>query len=82
MRLRHRYNTLMPGHPLIDVLRTPSVLQWMNNVAFRDLQLHEKHAACVDARGNVYQWGDGFFGATVPQVQKPRLTLQGKVSGF
>ncbi|KAI6036529.1 regulator of chromosome condensation 1/beta-lactamase-inhibitor protein II, partial [Pisolithus microcarpus] len=39
----------------------PQTSAWLENVALRDLALHERHAACVDARGDVYQWGDGFF---------------------
>ncbi|KAG9008041.1 hypothetical protein FRB94_013806 [Tulasnella sp. JGI-2019a] len=50
-----------------------------NGVALRDLAFHEKHAACVDAAGNIYQWGDGFFDLPGDnQGQKPVLTLSGK----
>lgn len=49
-------------------------------MALRDLAFHEKHAACVDASGNVYQWGDGFFGDDKPASKNPVLTLKGKVS--
>jgi hypothetical protein len=60
------------------------VIAWLQNVALRDLALHENHAACVDARGDVYQWGDGFFGppsvsADGNQDRKPTPTLRGKV---
>jgi len=48
-------------------------------VALRDLQLHEKHAACIDARGDVYQWGEGFFGEALKAVRSPKLSLRGKV---
>ena len=44
-------------------------------MALRDLVLHEKHAACVDARGDVYQWGKGFS----EKARQPILTLRGKV---
>ncbi|KAG8895115.1 hypothetical protein FRB99_000759 [Tulasnella sp. 403] len=48
-------------------------------VALRDLAFHEKHAACVDAAGNVYQWGDGFFGKGHPEDKRqPIPTLKGK----
>jgi len=42
------------------------------------MALHERHAVCVDARGDVYQWGDGFF-ASKPDAKVPKLTLRGKV---
>ncbi|EMD38580.1 hypothetical protein CERSUDRAFT_113764 [Gelatoporia subvermispora B] len=62
-----------------DSIRTPAVAEWLDNVALRDVALHEKHAACVDARGDVYQWGDGFFGNKAGSSSgKPALTLRGK----
>ena len=48
-------------------------------VALRDVAFHEKHAACVDAAGNLYQWGDGFFADSLTSNKKPVPTLQGKV---
>ncbi|KAG8928790.1 hypothetical protein FRC02_006464, partial [Tulasnella sp. 418] len=48
-------------------------------IALRDLAFCEKHAACVDASGNVYQWGDGFFEGQPPQSSRvPTATLTGK----
>ena len=44
------------------------------------MALHERHAACVDARGDVYQWGDGFFGSK-SDAKAPKITLRGKVGG-
>ena len=35
---------------------------------------------CVDARGDVYQWGDAFFGGVTADGSKPEATLEGKVS--
>ncbi|OCH95595.1 RCC1/BLIP-II protein [Obba rivulosa] len=62
-----------------DSVRIPAVAEWLDNVALRDISLHEKHAACVDARGDVYQWGDGFFGDNAGSSSgKPALTLRGK----
>jgi len=77
----NKSNVLSPGTPNVDTIRTPSVAQWLKNVALRDLALHESHGACVDACGNVYQWGDGFFGSptTSTESRKPTLTLHGKV---
>jgi alpha-tubulin suppressor-like RCC1 family protein len=62
-----------------ETLRTPTVAKWLDGVALRDLQLHQKHAACIDARGDVYQWGEGFFGESLRGVRSPKLTLRGKV---
>lgn len=45
------------------------------------MALHERHAASVDARGDVYQWGDGFFGLK-SDAKAPKLTLRGKVGGI
>ncbi|KAI0374704.1 RCC1/BLIP-II [Pilatotrama ljubarskyi] len=64
---------------LPESVRMPTPSEWFDNVALRDLALHEQHAACVDARGDVYQWGDGFFGSVRGSSHaKPRLTLRGK----
>jgi len=80
----YRSNLIAPQNPRVDSVRTPSVAAWFQNVALRDLALHENHAACVDARGDIYQWGDGFFGylsvpSDVNQDRRPTLTLQDKV---
>jgi alpha-tubulin suppressor-like RCC1 family protein len=68
-------------------IRTPAVASFLQDVALRDLAVHATHAACVDGRGDVYQWGDGFLGrqqseqnsASGGDGRKPVLTLQGKV---
>ena len=56
---------------------------WLKDVALRDVALHEQHAACIDAKGDVYQWGDGYFGTVgsgnASTSGKPVLTLRGKV---
>lgn len=67
-----------------ESVRTPAVAAWLEDVALRDLVLHEKHAACIDAKGDVYQWGDGFFGTSNSSERpsssgRPSLTLRGKV---
>ncbi|KAJ7343659.1 regulator of chromosome condensation 1/beta-lactamase-inhibitor protein II [Mycena albidolilacea] len=52
---------------------------WLNDVAMRDLALHERHAACVDARGDVYQWGEGYNTSRTPDADgRPTRTLSGK----
>ena len=70
---------LSPASSDSGVIRTPTNATWLDNIALRDLQLHEKHAACVDARGDVYQWGDGFFGKASSGTPSAKLTLRGKV---
>ncbi|GBE82398.1 regulator of chromosome condensation 1/beta-lactamase-inhibitor protein II [Sparassis latifolia] len=61
-----------------DSVHTPAAVAWLDNVALRDLALHERHAACVDARGDVYQWGDGFGQKSSLSSGRPTLTLRGK----
>jgi alpha-tubulin suppressor-like RCC1 family protein len=61
-------------------LRSPTLLPWLYGVALRDLALHETHAACVDARGDVYQWGDVNTQGDIPV--KLLRTLRGKVSSL
>lgn len=70
---------LVPGAPEGDPIRKPTIAGWLEGVALRDLGLLEKHAACVDARGDVYQWGDGFNGKSSSAVKSPKRTLRGKV---
>jgi hypothetical protein len=61
-------------------IRTPAVASFLQDVALRDLAVHATHAVCVDGRGDVYQWGDGFFEQkSASDDRKPLLTLQGKV---
>ncbi|RDB24241.1 Protein FMP25, mitochondrial [Hypsizygus marmoreus] len=72
----NRSNTLTPDE--LEVIRTPSVAGWLDGVALRDLALHRDHAACVDARGDVYQWGSGYAGADSDKRLKPTLTLREK----
>ena len=62
-----------------ETIRSPAVASWLENVALRELVLHERHAACVDARGDVYQWGDGFEGRPGSSSGQPVRTLRGKV---
>ena len=60
-----------------ESLKSPSHLPWLDGVALRDLVLHETHAACVDARGDVYQWGN--VSAQGSPAARPIRTLRGKV---
>lgn len=61
-----------------ESLKSPTPLPWLDGVALRDLVLHETHAACVDARGDVYQWGS----LSTQSNTKPIRTLRGKVRGL
>lgn len=72
--------SLTPNSTTSDSIRTPEVAAWLEGVALRDLRLESRHGACVDARGDVYQWGEGFFGDTQPHL--PKRTLRGKVSSI
>ena len=78
-----RTHTLSLDDHIPESIRAPAVTDWLKDVALRDLVLHERHAACIDAKGDVYQWGDGFFGSTGTENAstsgKPALTLRGKV---
>jgi len=73
-----RYQTTSNGQ--LDSLKAPRSFEAISGegIALRDLVFHEKHAACVDASGNVYQWGEDFFGSTSSAGPEP--TLKGKVS--
>ncbi|KAF8892587.1 regulator of chromosome condensation 1/beta-lactamase-inhibitor protein II [Infundibulicybe gibba] len=74
----NRSNTLLLEESNEDGLHTPTIANWLEGVALRHLVLHQRHAACVDSRGDVYQWGDGFFGTQATSGRKPQLTLKGK----
>lgn len=68
-----RFNLLSPGPS--NTLQTPQNISWLRDVALKDLALHEQHGACVDVRGNVYQW----YGDIDNPPSKPTLSLRGKV---
>lgn len=61
-------------------LKSPSPLPWLDGVALRDLALRETHAGCVDARGDVYQWGRVSTQGNV--ATRPVRTLRGKVRAW
>ncbi|KAJ7109195.1 regulator of chromosome condensation 1/beta-lactamase-inhibitor protein II [Mycena epipterygia] len=68
-------STLLPASITI---KKPFAVGWLNDVALRDLALHERHAACVDARGDVYQWGEGYAARAIDDDGRPTRTLSGK----
>jgi hypothetical protein len=77
-----RARIISPNASDAEQIRTPKVASFLRDVALRDLAVHATHAACVDGRGDVYQWGDGFFGQQSESAsgdRKPVLTLRGKV---
>ncbi|PPR04949.1 hypothetical protein CVT24_010407 [Panaeolus cyanescens] len=69
---------LSPESPDKVSHRVPTIAHWLDNVALRDLKLGKKTGACIDARGDVYQWGEGFFGEILENVSRPKSTLRGK----
>ncbi|KAH6896476.1 regulator of chromosome condensation 1/beta-lactamase-inhibitor protein II [Coprinopsis sp. MPI-PUGE-AT-0042] len=76
----NRAKILSHASPTDESIRSPSVARWLDGIALRDLQLHERHAACVDAKGDVYQWGEGYLGDLQWEgdSHSPKLTLKGK----
>jgi hypothetical protein len=76
---RCRSNVLSPDKAEKADMSTPTQLPFLDGVALRDLALHGHHGACVDAHGDVYQWGLGFFGKVSSDDLRPTRTLQGKV---
>ncbi|KAK7693272.1 hypothetical protein QCA50_002839 [Cerrena zonata] len=76
----NKTHVLLPSEQTPESVKVPVNAEWLKDVALRDLALHERHAACVDAKGDLYQWGDGFFGegASSSSERKPLLTLRGK----
>ncbi|KAG8745818.1 hypothetical protein FRC12_014448 [Ceratobasidium sp. 428] len=74
----NKYKTIAPQLAK-DSVRSPQEVPAWTGVALRDLSLHEKHAACVDAVGDVYQWGHSYHGDLPEgQVGEPQRTLSGK----
>lgn len=68
------YRTLDLASSEPTSLRTPTEAAFLSGRAFRDVALHEKHAAFVDARGDLYQWG-----SALGDGLNPICTLKGKV---
>ncbi|KAF9227858.1 RCC1/BLIP-II [Gyrodon lividus] len=77
----NKSNLIDPKSPRVETLQIPTNVKWLENIALRDMALHKRHAACVDARGDVYQWGHDFF-SSIPgsktEAKAPKLTLRGK----
>ncbi|KAI9433941.1 RCC1/BLIP-II [Lactarius indigo] len=73
----NRSRIIAPSASDAAQIRTPAAASFLQDVALRDLAVHATHAVCVDGRGDVYQWGDGFFGDPASEGT-PVLTLRGK----
>lgn len=87
-----RNNTLLPpgsGTPIQNMLKTARPTPYIPKATpLRDLVLAEKYAAAVDARGDLWLWGNGYWDEslrTIPQGQKDddrsraQKSLRGKV---
>ncbi|PWY98548.1 RCC1/BLIP-II [Testicularia cyperi] len=64
----NRYNVVAPDAPSVTLVRSPRSIPFFDGVALRDINLQEKHGVAVDANGDVYQWGLGFFDPTVREM--------------
>ena len=73
----YRSGLISPDTPEVETFRSPFTVRWLEDVALRDLALHEHHGACVDARGDVYQWGDAYYEKEAERL--PTLSLKDKV---
>ncbi|KZV90442.1 hypothetical protein EXIGLDRAFT_837841 [Exidia glandulosa HHB12029] len=68
---------ISPEASAADSFRSPAALD-LQLPPVRDLALAATHGALVDARGDVYQWGDGHFGTRSVDNREPMATLKGK----
>ncbi|SNX82890.1 related to FMP25 - mitochondrial inner membrane protein involved in assembly of cytochrome bc1 complex [Melanopsichium pennsylvanicum] len=64
----NRYNVVAPDAPTVTLIRSPRSIPFFDGVALRDINLQEKHGVAVDANGDVYQWGLGFFDPSVREM--------------
>ncbi|TDL27543.1 RCC1/BLIP-II [Rickenella mellea] len=76
----NKTNLISPDTPKLDAVRSPVNVPWLTDIALKDLGLHGEHGACVDARGDVYIWGDKFHDAESELTNRtvPKLALRGK----
>jgi hypothetical protein len=70
-----RNSLLVPDSSLKSV-KTPIPSPALINTALRDLKVSEAYGACIDARGDVYEWGPGYSKAD----RRPQKVFSGKVS--
>ena len=61
-----------------DALFTPLSVKFWNNPQFIRVLAASNHAAAIDSKGNLYQWGKEYFGEEVTQESQYDVTLTGK----
>ncbi|PWN40879.1 RCC1/BLIP-II [Ceraceosorus guamensis] len=66
----NRYLVVAPDAPSLTLVKTPRPISYFEGMALRSIALMEKHGVCVDAAGDVYQWGLGFFDSSSRDVLK------------
>ncbi len=78
------YSTLSPSSSTSSstVIKQPRPLSYTGSTPLRDLILAEQFGAAVDARGDLWCWGDGYDGdvAEGERSGKAGRSLTGKVS--
>jgi len=67
--------TLVPDEDARGPLKRPTPMTHLGGTPLRDLVVHEKYAAAIDARGDLWMWGAGYD----PSGEVGR-SLRGKVS--
>lgn len=70
----NEYLTLSPDRT-VKVFKRPTPMAQLGATPVRDLAIHEKYGACIDASGDLWMWGVGYD----PSGQVGR-SLRGKVS--
>ncbi|RUS27608.1 hypothetical protein BC938DRAFT_482995 [Jimgerdemannia flammicorona] len=77
----NRYGIAAPNDPQSTV-RSPKRFDFFDGKFLRSVALAKRHAAAVDDNGDVYQWGDNFFGPRPTSNDTaglvPELTLKGR----
>ncbi|KAI5123298.1 hypothetical protein M0805_009319 [Coniferiporia weirii] len=72
----NKEHIISPTTPEAVSFRVPSDVPWLKDVALRDLVLHEQHGACVDARGDIYQWNGKSGGPVLSLAGKDIVNVQ------
>ncbi|KAI6028459.1 regulator of chromosome condensation 1/beta-lactamase-inhibitor protein II [Pisolithus orientalis] len=66
----NKSHIINPTEPKVDVVQYPTNVNWLENVALRDLALHDQHA-CMRRR-------PGKFSTSELEARRPKPTLLGK----
>jgi alpha-tubulin suppressor-like RCC1 family protein len=62
-----------------EAVRYPRKVSCWNHIEIRDIAFSDKHAAAIDANGDVYQWGESFWQRSgIFGVFNPVCTLKGR----